>query len=273
MKKIVSFFILTILFLKVNAQCSSNSLFTGLGIPGVFPPSIAIPGVPVIGINDGTVGSYYSETLTLVLIEDTILDVSSFLPASVVAAMNLAGISTVMNLNVNHGTYSISGLPNGISYTCNQPNCEYSGFDGCILIDGIPVQGGNFDVFIDIILNLEIPVIPNPIPGGSPIFGGININLPSSTVQEYDLLISGTTSVNDNTPRFNIFPNPAIDNITIYLDELSDIIIYNSLGKKLLEFKDLQGNFILNKEEIGSGLFFINILSKNKKKKLRFIVN
>ena len=273
MKKIFSFFIITILFLKVNAQCFSNSLFTGLGIPGVFPPSIAIPGLPIFGINDGTEGSYYSETLTLVVLEDTILDVSSFLPASVIAAMNVAGISTVMTLNVNYAAYSVSGLPNGLSYNCNQTNCEYiSGFDGCILIDGIPSQSGNFNVFIDMILNLEIPVIPNPIPGGSPIFGGMNIDLPSFTIQEYDLFISGNTLVNDNDFLFNLFPNPTSDKITIYLDNISDIIVYNSMGKKLLEFQDFNGSFVLNKEQIGCGLFFLNIISNRQKKRLKFIV-
>jgi len=266
MKKLLSCFILIIFFLKINAQCSSNSLFTGLGIVGVFPPSISIPGLPVFGISDGTEGSYYSETLTLVILEDTILDVSSFLPTSVVTAMNLAGISTVMTLNVNHAIYSISGLPNGISYICNQTNCEYiSGFDGCILIDGIPSQSGNFDISIDMVLNLEIPVIPNPIPGGTPIFGGTNIDLPSFSVQEYDLLINGTTSVNESGYKFNVFPNPSIDKVTIFLDKLSDINVYDSMGRELLEFKEVHGNFVLYKHQIGPGLFFANIFSNNHK--------
>ena len=53
--------------------------------------------------------------------------------------MNLAGISTVMNVGVNHITFDIQGLPNGLSYQCNNSNCEYSsGSDGCIKLSGNP---------------------------------------------------------------------------------------------------------------------------------------
>ncbi len=36
------------------------------------------------------------------------MDVASFLPATVVSAMSLAGISTVMSLNVNHVTFDVN---------------------------------------------------------------------------------------------------------------------------------------------------------------------
>ena len=63
-----------------------------------------------MGINDGVLGSAYSQTLTLVVLEDTIMDIASFLPATVVSAMSLAGISTVMSLNVNYVIFDVNGL-------------------------------------------------------------------------------------------------------------------------------------------------------------------
>ena len=77
MKKLILLFTVIIFsFNNVNAQCSSNSLFTALGFPGVYPPELAIPGVPMVGISDGIVGSPYSQTLTLVVLEDTIMDIA-----------------------------------------------------------------------------------------------------------------------------------------------------------------------------------------------------
>ena len=174
---------------KMNAQCSANSLFTGLGLPGVYPPELPISGIPMVGISDGVVGSSYSETLTLVVLEDTSMDIASFLPAAAVSAMNLAGISTTMSLDVNHVTFDVMGLPNGLSFTCDQSGCQYmSGVDGCILIDGIPNQGGNFSIPVSMTINAQIPPIIDPI-FGTTIFAGMAIDVPSFNAVEYNLLI------------------------------------------------------------------------------------
>ena len=122
-KSLLLFAIFLSLTYLAKAQCTPNSLFSSLGLPGVYPPELAIPGVPMVGINDGALGSTYSQTLTLVVLEDTIMDIASFLPATVVSAMSLAGISTVMALDVNYVTFDVAGLPNGLSYTCDQNNC------------------------------------------------------------------------------------------------------------------------------------------------------
>ena len=47
--------------------------------------------------------------------------------------MNLAGISTVMNVRSIILHLIFRETPNGLSYQCNNSNCEYSsGTDGCI---------------------------------------------------------------------------------------------------------------------------------------------
>ena len=75
------------------------------------------------------------------------MDIASLLDPAIAAAIQAAGISTMMALDVNHVIFDVSGLPNGLSSTCDQGNCQYSsGIDGCILISGTPLQGGNFQV-------------------------------------------------------------------------------------------------------------------------------
>ena len=109
MKKLLLLLSITILLLlRVNAQCLPNSIFTSLSIPGVYPPAISIPNFPLpLGIDDGSVGVLYDQTLTLVVLEDTTMDIAPLLDSAIVSTMNLAGISTVMSLNVNHVVFDL----------------------------------------------------------------------------------------------------------------------------------------------------------------------
>ena len=127
MKRILllSFFSVLTVFTSFS-QCTPDLVYTSLGLPGVNPPAIQIPNLPIpTGIADGSLGSNYNQTLTLVVLEDTTMDVGFLLPASAVTAMNVAGISTVMTVDVNHVTFDVQGLPSGINSHCDISNCQY----------------------------------------------------------------------------------------------------------------------------------------------------
>jgi len=274
MKKFLLLFVIFLSFTYfTKAQCTPNSLFTALGLPGVYPPELAIPGVPMVGINDAVLGSIYSQTLTLVSLEDTIMDIASFLPATVVSAMNAAGISTVMSLDVNHASFDVAGLPNGISYTCDQIGCQYvSGVDGCILINGNPTQSGNFSVPVSMIINAQIPAITDPFLGTS-IFAGMAIDLPSFSAVEYDLLVEGSTSINEvGNNSSKIFPNPTANEAKLCLYSESDVVVYNVLGKEVFKSVGIQGNLVLSQADLGKGMFYIMITLENKTEIIKLII-
>ena len=274
MKKFLLLFAILLSFTHlVKAQCSPNFLFTILGLPGVYPPELAISGVPMVGINDGSLGSAYSQTLTLVVLEDTIMDIASFLPATVVSAMSLAGISTVMALDVNYVTFDVAGLPNGLSYTCDQSNCEYpSGADGCILINGNPNQSGNFSVPVNMIINAQIPAITDPL-FGTTLFAGMAIDLPSFSAVEYDLLVTGATPINEvGNYSTKIFPNPTENEARLSFQSMSDVVVYNILGKEVVKSLSIEGDLLLSKNDIGKGLFYISVHSKNKIEIIKLII-
>ena len=257
----------------VKAQCTPNSLFTALGLPGIYPPELAIPGIPMMGINDGVLGSAYSQTLTLVVLEDTIMDVASFLPATVVLAMNSAGISTVISLPVNHVAFNVSGLPNGLNYSCDQTNCEYpSSFDGCMLINGTPTQSGDFAVPVSMIINAQIPAITDPFLGTT-IFAGMAIDLPSFSAVEYDLLVTGATAINEvDHYSSKIFPNPTVNEAMLSLHLISDVVVYNVLGKEVFTSVSIEGDLVLSKANLGKGMFYIMIKSENKTETIKLII-
>jgi len=256
----------------VKSQCAPNFLFTVLGLPGVYPPEIPIPGVPIVGINDGVLGSAYSQTLTLVVLEDTIMDIASFLPATVVSTMSLAGIGTVMSLDVNHVTFDLAGLPNGLSYTCDQSGCQYvSGVDGCILINGNPTQAGNFALPVGMTINAQIPAITDPFLGTT-IFAGMAIDLPSFSVVEYDLFIDGSTVVSEITHHSFLYPNPTTNETKLSLRSMSDVMVYNILGKEVVKSVSIDGDLVLSKADLGKGIFYIMIKSENKTETIKLII-
>jgi hypothetical protein len=261
------------LFTNVNAQCSPNFIFTALGIPGVYPPELAIPGVPFVGMDDGMLSNSYSQTLTLVVLEDTTMDVSLLLPTTVIAAMNLAGISTVMALDVNHVTFDVAGLPNGLSYACDQTSCEYpSGIDGCILVSGTPTQTGNFPVPVNMVINAQIPPITDPILGTT-IFAGMAIDLPSFTAVEYDLFVDGSTGLNDEMMKsVSLYPNPTSLDAILTLASKSDVSIYNILGRQVFGELAVESELNISKNDFGKGMFYIVVESESKTETIKLII-
>ena len=179
----------------VNAQCVPNFIFTSLGVPGVYPPELPVPNIPMVGLMDGQINTVYSETLTLVVLEDTSLDVGFLLPAAVVTAMNAAGISTVMTVDVNHVIFDVQGLPNGLNFICDQNMCQYSsGIDGCIAINGTPTQAGTFSVPVSMSINIQIPAITVPVIG-TVLYSGGSQDIPTFDAVTYDLFIQGLSSI------------------------------------------------------------------------------
>ena len=276
MKKLALLFTVIIFsFNNVNAQCSPDFIFTSLAIPGVYPPAVQIPNVPLpLGIADGSVGVSYTQTLTLVVLQDTTMDIASLLDPTIVTAINAAGISTIMSLDVNHVVYDVSGLPNGLSYTCDQSGCQYSsGVDGCILIDGTPTQGGTFPVPVNMTVNVQIPAIPNPIPGLPPILPATAIDIPTFPVVEYDLLISGGTAVTDfRSSDFTLFPNPTSYNTTLNLKTTADVKIYNVLGEVVVNYSSVKNTLKIKKSDLGIGMFYVLISTKNQKEIIKLII-
>ena len=277
MKRYLALFLALVLGFSVSTfgQCFSNPLFTALGLPGVYPPEIPIPNIPLSGIADGSVGDPYSQILTVVNLTDTSMDISSFLPTAAVTAMNAAGISTTMSLNVNHTIYNIGGLPNGLNFICDQTNCEFisSVSDGCILLNGIPVEAGSFDVGVEMIINVQIPAITDPILGVT-IFPGMSQDLPVIPAVNYDLQISGATAIGELSNRAsNVYPIPSTGIVYVDLQYNKTIRVLDALGRQVYTEKMLPGVNQLPELVLSKGIYFLEIFDKNNIEKHRILIN
>jgi len=261
----------------VNAQCTPNPIFTLSPIPGVYPPDIPISGIPLFGINDGQENTPYSQTLTLVVLEDTILDIAFLLDMidpSITPIMNSAGISTVMTLPVNHVRFDIIGLPSNLVYNCDMNNCQYqAGLNGCIAINGIPTQSGTFPLDVNMTINVQIPTITIPIVG-TVIYQGSSQDLPIFTAQQYNLLINPATGIKDVQNKENlIYPNPFYNSANVILKEKKDIKIYDQLGRLIYEKNDVHNNLQISKDDLGEGVFMIEIIGNRSISIQKIIVN
>lgn len=260
-----------------NAQCTPNPIFTMSPIPGIYPPNIPIPNIPLIGINDGNINIPYNETLTLIVLEDTTLDIGFLLDMidpTITPLMNSAGISTTMTVDVNHVTYDVSGLPNNLTSICDISNCEYpSGTDGCIAINGTPVQSGTFPVDVSMTINIQIPAITVPIIG-TVIYPGSSQDMPAFSAQQYDLVINSSSGINNlNNESILIYPNPTSDVAVLEILGEKDIKIYDNLGKLIFQEENVNSALELSKEELGIGLFIIKIVDNNKIWEEKLIIN
>ncbi len=81
---------------------------------------------------------------------------------------------------------------------------------------------------------------------------------------------SVTSSIeNSLSASVNIAPNPGNDIVRISITDDSNSIfqfrLYNSLGQLIKTISGISDSYVLNKQEIGSGHFFIQIVPQHKK--------
>ncbi len=56
------------------------------------------------------------------------------------------------------------------------------------------------------------------------------------------------------------------------LYSVSDVVVYNVLGKEVLTSVSIEGNLVLSKADLGKGMFYIMIKSENKTETIKLII-
>ncbi|MFK7922569.1 MAG: T9SS type A sorting domain-containing protein [Bacteroidia bacterium] len=141
MQQVKQFFIiLTLIFgfsLSIQAQCDPDT--TTSGVPGLYPDTLV----------SGKVGVQYSQVITLVIPQDSSVDVG---PPFGAIEIDICSLSLD----------SIPNLPQGMTYACNTPDCVFivnhdSGYvnRACVILDGMP-----FDTIMSDTLNVYVTINP-----------------------------------------------------------------------------------------------------------------
>lgn len=167
---------------QIHAQaCDPVPILVNLGLAGIYPNPLLNASLP-----DGTVGVPYSEVITIIAIGDTTIDLSP-LVGFPVPAVTAEVAAQVLN--------DITDLPPGLTYACNPVDCTVEGDSaGCIIIQGTPTMGGDFNPNMDTDLGIIVPATV-------PIIGGTTQYLPIPGLT-YDLTVNDpSVGIDDINPE------------------------------------------------------------------------
>lgn len=65
--------------------------------------------------------------------------------------------------------------------------------------------------------------------------------------------------------RMNLYPNPAVDQLTVNLSQNADIVVYNIMGQKVMSMEGRVGDNSINVSNLSSGIYFVNAGSDTQK--------
>jgi hypothetical protein len=124
--------ILGTILTNVSAQCIPDLTLTD---PGIYPDSAT-------GLPAGEEGVPYSEVIQVVVLTDT----------------SVGGLPVVVT---NITIVSVTGLPPGVTYSCNPASCIFpGGSNGCILLSGTPATAGTYYLNVSLTVNGTLFGVP-----------------------------------------------------------------------------------------------------------------
>ena len=236
MKKVL-LFILS--FVSVNSAISQCSPDLSETVPGIHPTIIE-------NLSPATVGIPYSQTLTIIIPADTVVEIVPGFPTSIPITD-----ATVTN---------VSGLPSGFSYACNVSSCAFpGGATNCAVITGTATGGqeGAYPITIYVTYHAGVLSADDTVTGYV-----LNVN-PVSVFE-----VTKNTTI-----EMKVSPNPFSNNADVdyYLatDANVKITLYNLLGKAVktetIHAFSGENKYTLKGNAIVSGAYLLEINDgKNK---------
>ncbi len=232
----------------VSAQCTPGPNFAN----GVYPDSAT-------NFGSGCKDQPYEQVISLRIPTDTNV-VYNGLPVT-------ANIQTIE-------LESVTGLPTGLTLVCGSPyaDCKFpGGQEGCAVIAGTTSDVGVHNLVFYLKTTASVSIQP-PLPA-VPV-------TQKDTLDYYKIIIDdcgGTSVVNaDNTASFDVYPNPAKENVTISnlvndgLDKTIQVI--NAEGKVIKTLHTDKNSLSISTEDIKSGIYFVKVTQKNAQETVKLVI-
>jgi len=178
---------------------------------------------------------------------------------------------------------AIGGLPAGISYACNPPNCVFSSEEvvGCIVLTGTPSSGedvGENPLSIQASVWLPALMIPISFPDAT-LFPG-----------SYSLYVNGEDATQclstgldewEEISSFSISPNPTNGRAELRIESLESgafsVEIFNVVGERVLQknVRLFEGSNIipLEGEQLSSGIYIVSISNGKQRVSQKLVIN
>lgn len=216
--------ILTTIFIWGNSQAQICIPDTSLKTVGYKPDSL----------KSGKTGVAYSEVISVLAPKDTMVKFSGFDVKATIDSILLT---------------NILGMPPGLTYSCENTNCQYSYKRvGCAKISGTPTSGGVFPLRICIL-------------GFAKVLGN-KINQPD-TVDRFRIIVDGPNGVYrlEENSIWQLKPNPAqkvLQIMNIGLLQPKDFQILDLNGKVLPNAAKAHQNSIqFEIDNLNSGVYIV----------------
>ena len=197
--RLICFFSFLVLTRVSGQPCTPDaSILNG---DDVFFPSYWTPENPAFDLAISCIDLPYAQTLTI------------HPPSEIV----VPGLGTLLLNGITIATTgAIINLPEGMSYTCNPPNCVFNSLElGCIQLEGTPssLNEAPDTVALSIlgILDIGFPVVvtlPNDIEPGA---------LYPLIIMSHEACVSAVDEPKNNLQELQVFPNPFQGETTISL--------------------------------------------------------
>ncbi|HEX5001392.1 MAG TPA: T9SS type A sorting domain-containing protein [Bacteroidia bacterium] len=223
-----------------GAQCIPDTTITD---PGIYPDSAT-------GLPPGVINMPYNEVIQVKVLTDT----------------TVSGLTVlVTNITITQ----VSGLPPGISYSCNPTSCIFpGGSNGCITLSGTPTASGTFPMTVDLLIEGTL--------FGSPISQ-------PSTVDYYNIFIAGTSGISEAI-NFGIVsnnPNPANDYTDLVFGTPAGgefpLKIYDLIGKEVYSqvIRAMPGNNTvrIKTSQLTAGVYMLTLGNGSSVATRKFVVS
>ena len=229
----------------VAQSCSPGSNYAD-SLYGVWPS-------PSVGFPIATVNVAYSTDINF-KVPDQIDD-------ELVAVVPDAALLNGSNI-ISFELLSVTGLPAGITYACNLPDCEYpGGANGCAILQGTPQAVGSYPFVIEVSVLVET------------LFGPFPLTIP---FDGYTIEVGLAGTIEQIISPITVSPNPANDEIKIEgittSMKANQISILNIEGKVVAErqIKDVL-NTTFDLSALKAGIYFVNVSHASGNKTVKFI--
>jgi len=207
-------------------SCVYNQTYAQICTPD---PNLVAPGFLPAVLPDAQKDVAYSQAISVLAFKDTTVKQGSLTVKVYIDSMKIM---------------SISGLPNGMSYTCLNPNCTFTpAAASCVKLSGTPNQAGMFPLKIAILAYAKV--------------SGVLPTTQKDTIKSFYMNVSGTNAIETfNIRKVVLKPNPA--NQHVFVGSAIEPIIYNALGQKqTVGTKNEIYGFTLNIQSLTPGIYTV----------------
>lgn len=167
--------------------------------------------------------------------------------------------ATIQSFVVNN----VSGLPTGMSYSCNISNCTYAGgANGCAQISGTCATQGVYDIQID--LTATVLILGNPVPVPRSFTG-------------YKIEVGATGIVTLLQKDVTFAPNPVANELSmsgLYSAGIQSASIFNASGQLVKSIETNSYDKVdVNVSDLTDGIYMVHLQGVNGTLVKKFIKN